>query len=148
MSTQPTGDGLFRVTARLGDTNARGCVDDIAVLVIFEAARAAALRELGLPYEQIQARGLNALTIEAHLTNHGCARVEDPLVVRTSISKTGRLRFSFVYEMRREGDNALIASGETAHILVDSADGQPTRVPEWFYGALEPLRRHDQDNDA
>jgi acyl-CoA thioesterase FadM len=56
--------------ARLSETDARGCVSDVALLVFFEAARAAALREFGLPYEEIQARGLNALTVEAELTNH------------------------------------------------------------------------------
>lgn len=135
------GDRLFRVTARLGDTNARGCVDDVALLVFFEAARAVALRELGLPYDQIQARGVNALTIKARLTNHNCAQMEDPLVVRTSIGEAGRLRFSFLYEIRRETDDALVASGETLHILVDAGSGQPSRVPDWFYGALEPMRR-------
>ena len=137
---QATGDRLFRVTARLGDTNARGCVDDIALLVFFEAARAVALRELGLPYEEIQARGVNALTIKARLTNHSCAQIEDPLVVHTSIGEAGRLRFSFLYQIRRETDDALVASGETLHILVDAGGGQPTRVPDWFYGALEPMR--------
>jgi acyl-CoA thioester hydrolase len=143
VSTHTTGDRLFRVTARLGDTNARGCVDDVALLVFFEAARAVALRELGLPYDQIQARGVNALTIKARLTNHSCAQMEDPLVVRTSIGEAGRLRFSFVYEIRRETDDALVASGETLHILVDAGSGQPSRVPDWFYGALEPMRRRD-----
>jgi acyl-CoA thioester hydrolase len=130
---------VFRTTARLSETNARGCVSDTALLVLFEAARAAALRELGLPYEAIQARGMNALTVEAHFANHDCAHVEDPLVVHTSMKKGSRLRFSFVYELRRETDDALIASGETVHVLVDSAAGQPCRVPDWFYAALEPV---------
>jgi len=135
---------VFRTTARLSETNARGWVSDIALLVLFEAARAAALRELGLPYEAIQARGMNALTVEAHFANHDCAYVEDPLVVHTSLSKSGRMRFSFVYELRRDTDNALIASGETVHVLVDSAGGQPCRVPDWFYIALEPLLQEGQ----
>ena len=102
-----------------------------------------ALRELGLPYEQIQARGVNALTIKARLTNHNCAHLEEPLVVHTSIGEAGRLRFSFLYEIRRETDDALVASGETLHILVDAGTGQPSRVPDWFYGALEAMRRRD-----
>jgi acyl-CoA thioester hydrolase len=135
---------VFRTTARLSETNARGCVGDIALLVLFEAARATALRDLGLPYEDILRRGVNALTVEAHLANHDCAYVEDPLVVHTSLGKAGRLRFSFVYEIRRDTDNTLIASGETVHVLVDSAVGQPSRVPNWFYAALEPLRQDGQ----
>ena len=146
MSDHATGDRLFRLTPRLGDTNARGCVDDVALLVFFEAARANALRELGLPYEQIQARGVNALTIKARLTNHSSAEMEDPLVVHTSIGEAGRLRFSFVYEIRRETDDALVASGETLHILVEAGTGQPTRVPDWFYGALEAMRRRAPGN--
>ena len=69
---------------------------------------------------------------EARLTNHGCAHVEDPLIVHTSIGQAGRLRFSFVYEIRRETDDTLVASGETLHILVDAGSGQPSRVPIGF----------------
>ena len=130
---------VFRTTARLSETNARGWVTDSALLILFEAARADALRDLGLPYETIQARGINALTVEARFVNYDCAYLEDPLVVHTSMRNGGRLRFSFVYELRRDTDNALIASGETVHVLVESASGQPCRVPEWFCAVLDPL---------
>jgi acyl-CoA thioesterase FadM len=87
---------------------------------------------------------MNALTVEANFASHDCAYVEDPLVVHMSMRKRGRLRFSFVYELRRDTDNALIASGQTVHVLVDSAGGQPCRVPEWFYAALQPLLQNGE----
>src|SRR5256885_826286 len=114
---------------RLTDTNARGCMDGTRLLVLFEAARADSLRAVGLPYSEILARGLDALTIEARLKNHACAQVDDLLLVEVRATDVGRLRFSFGYEVRRERDDMLVATGETVHICRDSASGQPSRVP-------------------
>jgi acyl-CoA thioester hydrolase len=129
---------------RLGHTNATGCVDAIALLELFEAARADGLRAVGLPYEEIVARGLNALTIHAKLANHGCAHVEDLLLVRTRPSDVGRLRFRFSYDVRRSSDYGLIATGETTHICIDGATGQPARLPDWLRDGLMELASDTQ----
>jgi acyl-CoA thioester hydrolase len=129
-----------QVRVRLTDTNARGCVDDTSLLVFFEAGRADALRELGLPYSEIQARGLNAVTVEARLRNHAPAYTDDLLIVYTSVGDVGRLRFTFTYEIRREQDQAVIASGETVHVGLDAHSGQPSRIPDWLRAVLERLR--------
>jgi acyl-CoA thioester hydrolase len=130
---------------RLCDTDATGCIEGIALLVLFEAARADGLRGVGLPYEEILARGLNALTIEAKLTNQECARLDDLLFVHMWPTQIGRLRFSFEYEVRREGDQALIATGQTTHICLDSGTGQPARLPDWMREGLHRLEPEGQD---
>jgi acyl-CoA thioester hydrolase len=123
----------------LCDTNATGCIDAIALLVLFEAARADGLRAVDLPYEEIVARGLSALTVEAKLENHGCAHVDDVLLVHIRNTNVGRLRFTHRYEVRRKADNGLIATGESTHICLDSGSGQPTRLPEWLRDGLKTL---------
>jgi acyl-CoA thioester hydrolase len=110
---------MVPVRVRLSDTNARGCVDDARLLVFFEVARADAVREVGLPYDEILARGLHALTIEARLQNHTPAYPDDLLLVHTWVADVGRLRFTFAYEIRRESDGALVASGQTVHICLE-----------------------------
>jgi acyl-CoA thioester hydrolase len=124
---------------RLCDTDATGCLDGIALLVLFEAARADGLRAIGLPYEEIVARGLNALTIEAKLTNKDCAHVDELILVHVRPVDVGRLRFTFSYEVRREADDGLIATGETTHICLDSGTGQPARLPSWMREGLQRL---------
>jgi acyl-CoA thioester hydrolase len=129
---------------RLCDTDATGCVGPMTLLVLFEAARADSLRAIGLPYAEILARGLNALTVEAKLKNHGCARVEDVLFVHMRPVDVGRLRFTFTYDVRRESDGTLIATGETMHICLDSGNGQPARLPEWLRHGLGELASEGQ----
>jgi acyl-CoA thioester hydrolase len=129
---------------RLCDTDATGCLDGIALLVLFEATRANGLRAVGLPYDEIVARGFNALTIEAKFDNRRCARVDDVLLVHTWPSDVGRLRFTFGYEVRREGDDAVIATGETVHICLDGGTGQPARLPDWLREGLWQLASESQ----
>lgn len=58
--------------------------------------------------------------------------------MRTWMSDVGRVRFTFAYEIRRDGDDALVASGETVHICIDGLRGQPERVPDWLRASLAP----------
>ena len=128
------------VRVRLSDTNARGCVDDTRLLVLFEEARADAIRGVGMPYSEFLARGVHALTVEARLQNHAPAIADDLLLVHTSVADVGRLRFTFTYEIRRESDSVLIASGETVHICIEASREQPGRVPDWLRDTLNRLR--------
>ena len=132
------------VRVRLSDTNARGSVDDTRLLVFFEEARADAMRNVGLPYSEILARALHALTVEACLRNHSPAYADDLLLVDASVTDVGRLRFTFGYEIRRESDHVLIASGETVHICLEAGREQPGRVPDWLRDALNRLRAPEQ----
>ena len=132
------------VRVRLSDTNARGCVDDTRLLVFFEEARADAIRGVGMPYSEFLARGVRALTVEARLQNHAPAIADDLLLVHTSVADVGRLRFTFMYEIRRESDSALIASGETVHICIEAGHEQPGRVPDWLRDTLKQLRAPDR----
>jgi acyl-CoA thioester hydrolase len=135
---------LLPVRVRLSDTNARGCVDDTRLLVFFEEARADAIRGVGMPYSEFLARGVRALTVEARLRNHAPAIADDLLLVHTSVAEVGRLRFTFTYEIRRETDSALIASGETVHICIEAGREQPGRVPDWLRDTLNRLRAPDR----
>ena len=94
----------------------------------------------GCPTRRSSPGGLQALTIEARLRNHAPAYPDDLLLVHASVAEVGRLRFTFTYEVRRESDGALIVSGETVHICLESGHEQPGRVPDWLRDALNRLR--------
>jgi acyl-CoA thioester hydrolase len=136
------------IRVRLADTDARGCLADARVLVFFEVGRATALRELGLPYGEMVARGCSAPVVEARLRHHAPAYPDDLLVLRTWATDVGRLRFTCAYELRRERDDALIATGETVHVCLDTAAGRPARLPDWLGETLDRLRAPAREDGA
>jgi YbgC/YbaW family acyl-CoA thioester hydrolase len=101
-----------------------------------------------LPYDQIVERGLHALTLEAKLRNHSPAHVDDLLLVHAWVSDIDRVRFTFAYEIRRDDDNVLVASGETVHICVGGARGRPEAVPDWLRAGLNELREAQSNTSS
>lgn len=96
-------------------------------LVYFEMARSELLREVGLPYAELEARGVFLPVVEAHCDYKTPAHFDDPLVVSSRCEIRGpRLRIT--YEIHRDRD--LIATGYTVHVCL-SPEGKVLRpIPE------------------
>lgn len=108
-------------------------VDQMAVvyyanyLVYFEMARADMLREAGIPYTEMEKRGVLLPVVEAHCEYRKPARYDDLLVVVSRCSQKGpRLRIE--YEVKRDDD--VLVTGYTEHVCL-SPDGKVLRpAPE------------------
>ncbi|MBI2441115.1 MAG: acyl-CoA thioesterase [Lentisphaerae bacterium] len=96
-------------------------------LVYFEMARAAMLREVGLPYSEMEKNGLSLPVIEAHCVYKAPARYDDELKVVSRCAFQGPcLRVS--YEVWR--GRTVIVTGYTIHVGL-SAEGKIRRtLPE------------------
>jgi len=96
-------------------------------LVYFEMARSELLREVGLPYAELEKRGVFLPVVEAHCEYKTPAHFDDLLVVSSRCSIQGpRIRIS--YEVNR--DQELIVTGHTVHVCL-SPEGKVLRpIPE------------------
>ncbi len=94
-------------------------------LVYFEMARAAMMREIGLPYGDLERRGVILPVIEAHCVYKAPARFDDELTVASRCALAGpRLRVD--YDLARGDD--ILATGYTVHACVSPA-GRVLRPP-------------------
>jgi acyl-CoA thioester hydrolase len=109
-------------------------------LAFFETGRVEAMRQIGSHYVEIVRRGVHLVVIEATVRYRQPAKFDDVLLIQTSVAEIGKARFSFVYEIRREVDEALIASGHTVHACVDAQSLRPLRVPAWLVEDLLRLK--------
>jgi len=94
--------------------------------VYFEMARAAFLREVGMPYGEMESRGVMLPVVEAHCDYRQPARYDDLLVVNSMCSTKGA-RLHVAYRVTRDED--LIVSGYTNHVCM-SPDGRVLRPTE------------------
>ena len=96
-------------------------------LVYFEMARAAMLREVGLPYAELEKKGLFLPVVEAHCLYKAPAHFDDELQVVSRCTIEG-LRLRVAYEVTR-GDKVIV-TGYTVHVCL-SAGGKVLRpAPE------------------
>jgi len=127
MTTPP--QKIFRYSVRVpyAHVDQMGFVYYAHYLVYFEMARADMLREAGIPYPEMERRGIRLPVVEAHCEYRKPARYDDLLDIVSRCSQQGpRLRIE--YEMKR-GDEAIV-TGYTEHVCL-SPEGKVLRpAPE------------------
>lgn len=128
---------VHRLRVRYSETDQMGTFYNSRVLDWFECGRTELLRQIGLPYVSIEARGLFLPLVEAHVRFLGRARYDDELELTTTLSIPGRARLRFDVQIRQAGAAAEVADGHTIHALTTDS-GRAVRPPEWFTQALLP----------
>ena len=125
----------YRHRVLYGDTDQMGVVYYANYLRFFEGARNEWIRALGIPYSEIESRGIMLPVYEAAVQYLRPAKYDDLLDIHLSVSHT-RVKIRFEYKVHREPNEQLLALGHTVHVCV-GRDGKPTRAPDWLLKALE-----------
>jgi acyl-CoA thioester hydrolase len=111
-----------------GDTDKMGVVYYANYLRWFEKGRSELLRQLGLPYAEIEERGFHFPVVEVTCRYHKPVRYDDAIAIETQLTEVSRATLSFSYTIYKDDDNGPIAEGATKHACV-SATGRIVRIP-------------------
>ncbi|WP_050920680.1 acyl-CoA thioesterase [Deinococcus gobiensis] len=129
----------FRV--RYAETDAMAVAHHATYPVWFEVGRSDLMRELGLPYAEIEARGYYLMLSGLHVQYRRAARYDDRLRLTTRVSELRSRTLKFSYELHRLGEEGaapeLLATGETHHIATDRTY-RPARMPDDVLERLKP----------
>ena len=78
-----------------------------------------------------------AAVTAAHVNYHAPAKFDDELSLWSRCISMGKVRFRFEYEVWREMDDTLVASGYTEHAMLDHHTLRPVRIPDWVHAGVE-----------
>jgi acyl-CoA thioester hydrolase len=132
-------------TARVlyADTDKMGIVYHASYLRYLEMARVELIRDLGLPYTQLEDLGLGLPLSELAVRYHAPGLYDDRMTLEVGLSVVTRVRLHFEYRVRvLAGDRSglerdiVLLTAQTRHACVRAQDGRPQRLPEPFYEAL------------
>src|SRR3990170_5920198 len=123
-----------QVRVRYAETDAMGVVHHANYFVWFELGRTEYTRAVGLPYREVEARGVRLVVIKASARFHAPARYDDVVVIRTAVSDVSKATLVFAYEARLPA-GTLLVDGQTVHAATDLA-GRVRRIPEEVRTAL------------
>ena len=102
----------------------------------YEAARSEWMRALGLPFAEVERRGIMMPILEVQSKYLRPAHYDELLTVRIMLKELPAARITFLYEIYNEqGD--LLNTGMTQLGFIHSATRRPCRCPEWFLKLLE-----------
>ncbi len=125
----------YRHRVLYGDTDQMGVVYYANYLRFFEGARNEWIRRIGIPYTEIEQRGIMLPVYEASIQYLKPAKYDDVLEIPLVVTHT-RVKIRFEYKVHKSGSDEVMALGHTVHVCV-GRDGRPTRAPDWLLKALE-----------
>ena len=126
-----------RLRVRYAETDQMGMAYHSNHFIWFEVGRVELLRQLGFSYKEMEEHdGCFIAVVDARCRYKAPVRYDEELIVRTRLRNLRGSMIHFVYELRRASDGALLAEGETMHI-VTGADMQIRPLPERYRTALK-----------
>jgi acyl-CoA thioester hydrolase len=110
-----------QLTVRYAETDQMGIVHHSNYAIWFEAGRTDFLKNTGVSYAEVEARGVMMPLYELTCRYISPAKYEDEITVITRLKALSRVRIILSYEVVNRKTNTLLAAGETAQAFTDRA---------------------------
>lgn len=121
-------DATIRV--RYAETDQMGIVYHANYLIWFEVGRVELMRALGIEYKKMETEDdCHIIVADAHCRYRLSARYDEVLRIRTRIAEARNRTIQFSYEVIRDADGEILATGETTHIIC-GRNSRPKRLPD------------------
>ncbi len=135
----------FTVRVRYAETDQMGVVYHSNYLIWFEVGRVELMRSLGFDYKLMELEDDTYIVVaDVHCRYQFPARYDELLTVRTRILEAKNRVLKFAYELFRQPDNKLLATGETTHIACNRA-GQVKHFPDKYKTAFLSIATANPD---
>ena len=128
------GVGSVDIRVRYQETDKLGIVYYANYYVWFEIARTEFFRSAGLPYAELETKGMYIVVVGSSCQYKKPAYYDDQITIRSWISSVRNTSFTFEYEVLNGKD--LLAVGKTVQVLVNK-DRKPVRIPEDIREVIE-----------
>src|SRR5512141_1510612 len=115
------------IRVRYADTDQMKIVYYGKYFEYFEQGRSDLLRQIGMPYPEIERRGFLLPVIEAHAEYRRSALYDEELTVRTMVHDLPQARIRITYRVFRN-DGVVLVEGHTVHSFLHAERRVPARV--------------------
>lgn len=113
-------NGIYRFRVRYSEADQMGITYYANYLDWFTIGRTELLRNLGLPYAELERNGMLLPVLEARCRYLSPTAYDDPVRLETTMTRCTRTRMSFRYRVVvEENPERLAAEGETEHAFID-----------------------------
>ena len=134
--------GETKLRVRYAETDKMGVVYHSNFVIWFEVGRVELLRQLGFQYSEMEAEdNCHIPVVDLRVRYKAPAQYDDEIVVRTEIKNVRSSLLHFSYQIFRDGNRMLLATGETMHIIVNNRL-ERTALPEKYMRAFNGTKRN------
>jgi acyl-CoA thioester hydrolase len=125
------------IRVRYADTDQMKVVYHGKYLEYFEVGRSALIRSLGMPYSELEARGILLPVVEVFAKYRKPARYDELLLVESFVTEIPQATLKIEYRICRGDEKNSLVDGYTVHSFLNTSTGRPTRAPSYFVQILE-----------
>lgn len=125
------------IRVRYADTDQMKVVYHGKYLEYFELGRSALIRSLGLPYSELESRGILLPVVEAYAQYRKPAKYDELLSVEARVVELPAATLRIDYKVFRDDEEDLLAEGYTVHSFLNASTGKPGRAPSYFIEVLK-----------
>jgi acyl-CoA thioester hydrolase len=129
-------EGVVEFRARYSETDQMGVVHHRHYLVWCEIGRTDLMRDLGASYAEMERRGVYLVISEARLRYLASARYDEPIRVRTTLSKLRSRGVTFAYLVENAESGQTLAKAETDLVCLNES-GVPRKLPAETHETLK-----------
>jgi len=127
------------VRVRYAETDQMGVVYHANYLVWFEVGRVELIRALGIEYKRMEIEDdCHIVVVDARCRYLESARYDEILRIRTRIAESRNRIVKFSYQVLRDADAKVLATGETTHIICGS-NGRPKLLPAKYQNVFKSV---------
>ena len=123
----------IQIRVRYAETDAMGYLHHAQYFVYFEQGRTELLRQSGVRYRDMEARGIFYVVARLECRFRAPARYDDLLTLTTTTTRLTPVRVEHRYDLRRDGQ--LLAEAGSTLVCV-GRDGRPLPLPDDLYNQL------------
>ena len=128
---------MHRLRVRYSECDAQGVVFNANYVVYFDVVMTELWREAIGPWSDLVATGTDMVVAEVRVRYLAPARFDDELDIAASVARLGETSMTTRLEVRRAGEEELLAEGELRHVFVDAVAKSKTPIPAEVRPALE-----------
>jgi acyl-CoA thioester hydrolase len=109
-----------KIKVRYAETDQMGIVHHSNYYIWFEVGRTEFTKECGMSYGDIEKENIMMPVLETGCKHIEVAKYEDELIIETWIDQLSGAKLIFNYNVVRELDNKILATGFTKQTFIDS----------------------------
>jgi acyl-CoA thioester hydrolase len=126
---------------RYGECDPQGIVFNANYLLYFDVVFTELWRAAVGPWQEMVAKGVDAVVADAKLSFRAPARFDDELELRAHIARLGRTSITTAIDVVREEE--LLVAGQLRHVCVSTDTWRKTEMPEWIRLGLTRFASQD-----
>jgi acyl-CoA thioester hydrolase len=136
------------IRVRYGETDQMGVVYHGNYPSYFEVARVEFFRDLGIPYKDLEDKGIMLPVVDLGIKYLKPAYYDDVLHIQTTIPEIPKsVRFHFEYVITNDNDER-ITEGFVVLAFIDKYTRKPIRCPEYLTKKMEEFVNYNQSTKS